>query len=235
MNDIHARGRRPHLLPSLLNRSLRRQFTALTVLASLLVSTAAFSQSAQGADESPTKFRRVPTQFIAALGDPNATSGTGAENWGVWRVDPGPRGVWLRKFDELQAAGGIAPARWKFDQSNWWVDENGLIMESPDFPLPPGKYVVHGEREAVTILTIDPSDSSGSRSWRLDDGVKLYDVTHLPCRSAVYTPVSSGSCSPANAPLAEFPVEPGSIMPSIDGCKKQDYAVLFIVGIAVED
>lgn len=210
-------------------------WAGIIFLVCLLASSSVFSQSAQTIDESPTKFRRVPTQFIAALGDPNATSGTGAETWGVWRVDPGPRGVWLKKFDELQAAGGIAPAKWQFDQSNWWLDENGLLMEAPDFPLPPGKYVVHGEREAVTILTIDPSDSNGSRAWRLDGDVKLYDVTHLPCRSALYTPISGNSCSPANAPKSIFPIDPGTIMPSVEGCKKQDYSVLFIAGIAVED
>ena len=38
-------------------------------------------------------FRRVPTQYIAALAPPEATSGTGAETWGIWRQDPGPIGV----------------------------------------------------------------------------------------------------------------------------------------------
>ena len=32
-------------------------------------------------------FKRVRTQFIAALGDPSATSGRGASQWGIWRVD----------------------------------------------------------------------------------------------------------------------------------------------------
>ena len=41
------------------------------------------------------RFKRIPTQFIAALVEPGASSGTGAEKWGVWEVDPGPRGVWL--------------------------------------------------------------------------------------------------------------------------------------------
>jgi len=31
------------------------------------------------------------TRFIAALGDPNSNSGTGAETWGLWVDDPGPR------------------------------------------------------------------------------------------------------------------------------------------------
>eukprot|EP00976_Prorocentrum_cordatum_P106053 1194374-Prorocentrum_minimum.AAC.5 len=48
-------------------------------------------------------FKRVrQTQFIAALGDPEATSGAGAGDWGVWRVDPGPRGVELRNYEKLE-------------------------------------------------------------------------------------------------------------------------------------
>ena len=98
----------------------------------------------------------------------------------------------------------------------------------------PGKYVVTGDREAVAVLTIYPADASGNRRWQLDDGVKLYDVTHLPCRSARYTPIaSSGTCTPAKAPLAAFQVPPGAEMPAVAGCHKQDYSVLFIIGVAV--
>ena len=46
-------------------------------------------------------FKQVETQFIAALGDPKASSGTGAEQWGIWRIDPGPRGVRLHNFKQL--------------------------------------------------------------------------------------------------------------------------------------
>ena len=46
-------------------------------------------------------FKQVDTQFIAALGDPKASSGTGAEQWGIWRIDPGPRGVQLQNFKQL--------------------------------------------------------------------------------------------------------------------------------------
>jgi hypothetical protein len=185
--------------------------------------------------EGPIKIMRVPTQYIAALGDPQATSGEGAETWGLWRRDPGPRGVWLQHFRHLQAAGGVAPAEWVFDRNDWWLDENGLLMEKPEFPLPPGRYVVTGDREAVTMLTVHPEDDSGKRRWELANGVKLHDVTHLPCRSARYTPaVSSPQCTPASAPLDAFKVKPGADMPSVEGCHKQDYAVLFIIGMAVE-
>jgi hypothetical protein len=34
----------------------------------------------------PDGFTRIPTQFIAALGDPKASAGTSAKDWGVWCV-----------------------------------------------------------------------------------------------------------------------------------------------------
>jgi hypothetical protein len=182
------------------------------------------------------KFKRIPTQFIAALGDPGATSGTNAELWGLWPLDPGPRGVRLSSFEKLEEAGGVAPSRWKFDPADWWMEEHGLIMEQPGFPLPPGKYRVTGNREVTTVLTIHPADKDGHARWELDDHATLYDVTHLGCRSARYTPAAGdGSCSPSNAQQTAFPVPPGGAMPPVVGCKKQDYAVLIVIAVAVED
>jgi hypothetical protein len=159
---------------------------------------AALTQSAQAAGKDPTKFKRVSPQYIAALGDPGATSGSGAQSWGLWRLDPGPRGVSLDRYARLTSAGGIAPARWKFDGADWWVEEHGLIMEKPDFPVPPGKYLVTGNRKVTTVLTIHPRDKDGTERWELGDGATLYDVTHLECRSARYTPVTSNNtCSPS--------------------------------------
>ena len=169
--------------------------------------------------------KRVQTQFIAALGDPSASSGTNANEWGIWRVDPGPRGVRLHQFKQLEAAGGVAPAGWTFDRNDWWLEEHGLIMEKPDFPLPAGKYVVTGDRDITTVLTI----GADGDSWALDEGT-LYDVTHLPCRSARYTPTVPGS-SPANAKQGEFPVRPGAAMPDVPGCARRDYAVIFVVAV----
>ncbi len=196
----------------------------------------ALGQSAHVAGKELTEFKRIPTQFIAALGDPGASSGANAQLWGLWLVDPGPRGVRLDDYEKLKAAGGIAPARWKFDSTDWWLEENGLIMEQPDFPLPAGKYMVTGAREVMAVLTIHPKGADGTQRWQLDDGAKLYDVTHLACRSARYTPTTSdNSCSPAKAQQSAFRVAPGAAMPPVDGCNKQDYAVLFVVGVAVEN
>ena len=69
-------------------------------------------------------FKPIPTQYIAALGDPGATSGAGAESWGLWRLDPGPRGVELSDYETLKAEGGVAPAEWKFDAADWWLEEH---------------------------------------------------------------------------------------------------------------
>ena len=178
-----------------------------------------------------TRFKRIPVQFIAALGERRATSGNNAEAWGLWRRDPGPRGVRLSQFDRLLAAGGKAPANWQFDDTDWWLEEHGLIMESPEFPVAPGQYLVTGDREVTSILTVDPV-ADGHQLWALADGATLYDVTHLRCRSARYTPAAgNASCSPANAKQSEFPVAPGGTMPPVEGCDKQDYAVLFVIGV----
>ncbi len=204
----------------------------LTLMLLLVLSLA----SAHASNNGKITFKGVRTQFIAALGDPQASSGYGAQTWGLWVDDPGPRGVWLRNFEpHLVERGGIAPANWTFDTNDWWLDENGIIMEKPVFSLPPGRYMVTGDREVVALLTIHEMDDKGQHRWELDSGATLYDVTHLPCRSARYTPGSGGACTPASVKRGEFPVTPGGPMPAVVGCQKQDYAVLFIVAVEVTD
>jgi hypothetical protein len=178
------------------------------------------------------EFTSMPTQYIAALGNPDAKSGSGAQDWGLWVEDPGPRGVRLSKYEALKAAGGVTPAKWTFDNADWWLEEHGLIMEQPVFPIPPGTYVVTGGREATALLTIHPKAEDGSQRWELSDNASIYDVTHLRCRAARYTPASGGnSCSPEKAQQASFPVAPGATMPAVDGCKQQDYQVLIVMGM----
>lgn len=97
---------------------------AATLISSPQVAGAAVGVAASPQPEAKPQFRRVPRlQFIAALGDPNASSGTGAEAWGLWPEDPGPRGVRLgREFDLVlasSASGGKAPAGWTFDNGDW--------------------------------------------------------------------------------------------------------------------
>ena len=200
----------------------------------LLMTGAVWGLSGHAAAQDETKFRRLwSPQYIAALGDPGANSGNGAQSWGFWSVDPGPRGVRLDRYERLKAAGGVSPARWTFDSADWWLEEHGLIMEKPDFPLPAGKYLVTGDREVTTVLTVHPRDKDGNQRWELGDRATLHDVTHLACRSARYRPAGTGGtpCSPANARQAAFPVAPGAAMPPVPGCTKQDYAVLIVVGV----
>ena len=190
------------------------------------------------------KFQRYPQiRFIAALGDKSSSSGDGCGGWGLWRDDPGPRGVYLRDYaDRIVKKGGVTPAGWKFDGDDYWVEEHGLIMSNPvDLPrtsldksaggwtLPYKRYVVTGDREITTVLTV--RDDGG---WELEKGT-LYDVTHLPCRSARYTPATGSSgganmCSPEALDSKSFPVRPGAAMPPAPGCNKVDYAVLFVLG-----
>jgi hypothetical protein len=239
MSALRAIGMRtqiPRGAVSACTRSTQRLICRACLVTMLLVTIAVVAQAVQAADGGQTKFRRISTQYIAALGDPGATSGSGAQSWGLWPLDPGPRGVRLHRFQSLINSGGVAPARWKFDETDWWLEEHGLIMEQPTIPLPPGKYLVTGARKVTAVLTIHPPDSHGDRRWELDQGATLYDVTHLACRSARYTPATmGGSCSPAKAKQTSFPVAPGGAMPPVESCTKQDYAVLIVIGVDVAD
>lgn len=182
--------------------------------------------------EGSVRFKKIPLQYIVALGDPEASSGDNAQSWGLWNQDPGPRGCRLENYGELEKS-GVAPARWAYDPKDWWLEEHGLIMEKPVFPLAPGKYVVTGGRETTAVLTVDPANADGAQHWRLDRGAKLYDVTHLPCHAARYTPgEGEAPCSPERVDAAAFPVAPGAPMPPVKGCREKEYAVLFVIGVA---
>lgn len=182
------------------------------------------------------RFSQTDTQYIAALGDSAATSGTGAEHWGLWAVDPGPRGVWTADYPALIENAGLAPEGWQFDSTAWWLEEHGLIMESPSFPLPAGQYVVTGGREVTTILTVAAPDANGAQAWSLADGASIYDVTHLRCRAALYTAKADGqACTPDKTPTGAFPMSPDVAMPSVSGCNKRDYQVLIVIGMMVEN
>jgi len=213
----------------------RRRFLSVgAAAAAVALSPAAMSQALRSDSRDMTRFQPVPAQFIAALGAPDATSGNNAHEWGLWRLDPGPRGVRVDRFEQLQANGGIAPARWRFDNNDWWLEEHGLIMEQPEFPIAPGQYMVTGNRATKSVLTVHAPSADGAQRWELDGGATIYDVTHLRCRSARYTPAAGGgSCTPTRTPIQEFPVAPGAEMPPIAGCDKQDYAVLIVIGLPV--
>lgn len=178
---------------------------------------------------------RIPTQYIAALGNPQASSGNDAETWGLWAIDPGPRGVEIEHYADLAANSDVAPDGWTFDRSAWWLEEHGLIMEAPSFPLPAGRYVVTGGREVTSVLTVERPDATGRQAWSLADAASIHDVTHFGCRAALYTQSETGkACSPDKAPMSVFPMSPGTVMPAVEGCDKRDYQVLIVVGMMVE-
>merc|ERR1712232_953614 len=104
---------------------------------------------------------------------------------------------------------GVAPNGWTLDRDAVWIEEHGLVVPSPgDLPrksvkkstkevLPYKRYIVTGDREVTTTLTVRDDGT-----WELGKG-NLYDDTHLPCRSAKYTPASgqqSGACTPTSGP-----------------------------------
>ena len=179
------------------------------------------------------EFTRIPTQYIAALGDPQATSGDDSASWGLWAIDPGPRGVRLTAYPDLAANG--APDGWQFDPRGWWLEEHGLIMESPSFPLPAGQYVVTGGRSVTSVLTVGKADAAGHQRWSLAEGATIHDVTHFGCRAALYTAKDGQSCTPDKAPQSAFPMSQGTVMPGVEGCSKRDYQVLIVIGMMVEE
>lgn len=209
------------------NAFTRRQWLASA--SGMLAATLAGPLAAQ------PKIRYIPLQYIAALAPEAARSGTGAETWGLWRVDPGPIGVWLRLYQTLQAAGNIAPAGWRFDIDDWWLDENGLIMKAPEFPMPGGRYFVTNGETNASLLTVEKPDAEGRQSWSLSDDMSVADVTHGPCRSARYRPKGApGSCTPVNADRSVFPLKPGESPPLVEGCDRKEYAVLIVFGLPEE-
>ena len=193
--------------------------------AALLAATAAPTAAQQ-------TFRRIPTQFIAALAGAEENAGTGAENWGLWRSDPGPIGVHLSEYEAMRKAGGRGPTGWVFDEDDWWLDENGLLMHPPEFPMPAAQFFVTDGESGVGLLTVEPPDANGRQAWALSEGITIGTVTHGPCRSGRYRPKgASGSCSPANAPLSIFPLELGAEPPEVQGCDRLEYAVLIVFGV----
>ena len=85
-----------HLVPSVSRWLLSMGF---------LMWAAGLQQPVHAADADFSKVRRIEPQYIAALGDPAATSGNGAQSWGLWSQDPGPRACQLDHYSQLKATG----------------------------------------------------------------------------------------------------------------------------------
>lgn len=212
-----------------------KKFNSLTRRQWLVSSLGLLATIMTGPVSAQTKIRRISPQYIASLALGDEKSGTGAETWGLWTVDPGPIGVWLRFYQLLQKAGNIAPAGWRFDIDDWWLDENGLIMKAPQFPMPAGQYYVTNGEAHIALLTVEKPDLKGKQAWSLSDEKTIANVTHGPCRSARYTPEgATGTCSPKDADRSVFPLKPGALPPPVAGCNRQQYAVLIVFGLPVQ-
>ena len=79
------------------------------------------------------------------------------------------------------------------------------------------------------------SSSASSRAAAICLPAYLLPASGIHAR---YTPstankTAANACSPANAPTKGFPVNPGAAMPAVNGCHKQDYTVLIVVGLPV--
>jgi len=206
---------------------LSRRHLISTGLAAAALSTFAWPALGQN-----TRFKRVRSQYIAALGPTDANSGDNAHTWGHWPVDPGPIGVRLRDFEKLESNGGVGPMGWAFDPDDWWLDENGLIMMAPNFPMPSGRFLVTNAIDNVALLTVAAPDADGKQAWDLSDERTLDDVTHKKCRSARYHAASEGAdCTPAQADQGVFPLAPDQDPPDVAGCDRLVYSVPIIFAV----
>ena len=138
-------------------------------------------------------------------------------------------------YEELKARDYVHLAGWRFDVDDWWLDENGILMKHPDFPMPPGIYLVSNGEDKAGLLTVEEPDERGGQAWSLSRETTIADVTHGPCRSARYTPLGEfGSCSPADVDQSIFPLQLGDQPPEVPGCHRTQYAVLIVIGVAEE-
>jgi len=76
-----------------LTRRTPRLIRRACLATALLVTIAAVAQPVHAAGGGQTNVQHISTQFIAALGDPGATSESGAQSWGLWPLDLCPQGV----------------------------------------------------------------------------------------------------------------------------------------------
>lgn len=52
-------------------------------------------------------------------------------------------------------------------------------MEKPEFPMPPGKYLVTGDRKVTTTLTISEKDQNGVAGFARDANSRMIIYVEL--------------------------------------------------------
>ena len=77
-----------------------------------------------------------------------ASSGTGADKWGLWEEDPGPRGVRLGNYGKLAKTKGKAPVWWA-EAVCFWLPEcaGAWVRECASIAL----YMVHVKRRGCAL------------------------------------------------------------------------------------
>ena len=99
---------------------------------------------------------------------------------------------------------------------------------------PAGKYVVTGDREMQAVLTVHPKSDDGVQRWELSDNATLYDVTHCDAARRLFAGRGREFVFPREGAAIVLPGGPGATMPPVEGCNKQDYEVLIVIGMGTD-
>jgi hypothetical protein len=54
----------------------------------------------------------------------------------------------------LIEVGGVAPSNWRFDSRDWWLGGARPHHGEADVPARAGRYLVTGDREVTSVLTV---------------------------------------------------------------------------------
>ena len=131
----------------------------------------------------PAKSSEDSSRFahsFSRVGDPGANSGGGAQRGSL---APGPgRGRMAEQYEQLKAAGGVAPARWQFDEATGGWKKTACHGEA-GISAPSRQVRRHGWSGITTVLTISHGQD-GDRRWELrGDARSMTDAPALPLRA----------------------------------------------------
>ena len=121
------------------------------------------------------------------------------------------KGCRLERFPWLGEEFQSGPSR--LDLFSKW------LVEAPDFPLTPGRYLVTSSWLNTTVLV-----QSKSGHWSLENGT-VFNVTHLPDTDQMR---DKGAQQQQIHPIFLWNLD--QKMPAVQGCVKKGYAVIFVIG-----